>query len=244
MTKTATLIYAYYENPLMLERQLEEWKHYDPLALEEISFIIVDDGSPVAPALDVVRRCGVYGLDLRVFRVGVDRPWGQDGARNIGMKHAETEWTLMTDMDHLLIRNDATNMLNFIEGKARRGRYYMPLRWRVGGIPYHPHPNSFLFHRVDFWDMGGYDEDFVGYYGSDGNFRKCAKGSGLIETPTQDFGLLLHGRKDVEDANTTRYTRKEGDLWAALHPVLNKKRMGPPYRAVNPIRQPYSQVYG
>lgn len=243
--RTLTLVYAYYDNPKMLARQLEEWKHYDALALEAVSFILVDDASPNSPALDVVRSSGCYGLDLRVFRVQVDRPWGQDGARNIGMKHCSTDWALMTDMDHLLSRENIMGALDFIEtGRARRGRYYLPRRVLASGELYHSHPNSFLFHRVDFWDMGGYDEDFVGYYGSDGNFRKCAKGSGLMEMPVEEFTLILYGRKVIEDASTRSLTRKDGPLWAALHPHLNNKRMGGPYRAVNPFRQPYQQVYG
>jgi hypothetical protein len=150
----------------------------------------------------------------------------------------------MTDMDHMLTRHGAGKMLDFVSERARPGRYYMPRRVRPGGAPYHSHPNSFLFNRGDFWSMGGYDEDFVGYYGSDGNFRKCAKGAGLMETPCEEFALVLHGRNHCEDANTRSLTRKEGPLWAALHPFLNKKRMGPPYKASNPHRLPYSQVYG
>jgi hypothetical protein len=108
--------------------------------------------------------------------------------------------------------------------------------------PYHPHPNSFVMHRDDFWAMGGYDEDFVGFYGSDGNFRKCAKGWGLLEKPTTDFKLTLFGSNIISDANTRGLTRKEGDLWAAKHPYLNSKRMGPPYRAINPFRSPFIRV--
>jgi hypothetical protein len=242
--RCVSLIYAYYDNPKMLQTQLEEWKHYDPESLEDISFIIVDDASPGTPALRVARECGVYGLNLRIFRVGVDRAWGQDAARNIAMRHCETDWALMTDMDHLLLGSQVVPLLDLVEHRASRGRYYMPARVRASGMPYHPHPNSFLFHRVDFWDMGGYDEDFVGFYGSDGNFRKCARGTGLIETPTTDFFLRLYGRRDVEDANTMAFTRKEGDLWAAKNKQLNAKRMGPPYKAINPFRVPYEQVYG
>jgi hypothetical protein len=236
-----TLIYAYYENPGMLMKQIQEWMQYEPAVLEEMSFIVVDDASPRNPAEQVL-AVRPHGLDIRLYRVGVNVPWGQDGARNIAMKECTTEWALMTDMDHMLTRLGSQRLVDFVRHRATRGRYYMPARVQTSGAHYHPHPNSFVFNRADFWKMGGYDEDFVGFYGSDGNFRKCAKGSGLLETPVNDFSLVLHGSNDVADANTRDFTRKEGTLWAATIPHLNVKRMGPAYRAVNPLRLPYNQV--
>ena len=243
------MLYAYYNNPQMLRRQLHEWIKYDPALLDRTDFIVVDDGSMEAPALDVLaaERHRIGALDLQVFRVMVDRPWGQDAARNVGMRNAATQWVLMSDMDHLLHFKQHPNMMEFVSRKAVRGNYYMPMRRKVVAnrdvIPYHPHPNTFLFHREDFWNMGGYDEDFVGYYGSDGNFRKCAKGDGLREVIIDAFSMTMFGIDSIPDANTRTLTRKEGDLWAAKHPALNRKRMGPAYRAIDPLRAPYSKVY-
>lgn len=90
--------------------------------------------------------------------------------------------------------------------------------------------------------MGGYDEDFVGFYGSDGNFRKCAKGAGLSEVIIREFALVMYGSTDIDDARTTTLTRKEGEYWAARNPMLNAKRMGPAYKAVNPLRVAYRRV--
>jgi glycosyltransferase involved in cell wall biosynthesis len=247
--KLATILYAYYNNPNMLRRQLHEWIKYDPALLDRTDFIVVDDGSMEAPALDVIasERHLIGALDLQVFRVMIDRPWGQDAARNVGMRNAQTQWVLMTDIDHVLTHRQYPVMMEFINRKAVRGNYYMPMRRKVLRneqiVPYHPHPNSYLFHRDDFWEMGGYDEDFVGFYGSDGNFRKCAKGYGLQEKIVDSFSLLMFGTDSIPDANTRTLTRKEGELWAAKNPVLNKKRMGPAYRAIDPLRAPYSKVY-
>lgn len=244
--KVVTLLYAYYNNPQMLRRHIVEWSKYDPTLLDRVNFIIVDDGSMDAPALDALaaERHFMGALDITVYRVQVDRPWGQDAARNIGMRNAETPWVLMSDMDHLLSFREFPKMFDFVERRAVRGNYYMPRRARVGGAPYHPHPNTFVFHREDFWSMGGYDEDFVGFYGSDGNFRKCAKGSGLFEKPCDEFKMTLFGTDAIPDANTRTLTRKEGPLWAATNKKLNAKRTGPPYRAVDPLRAPYEKVFG
>jgi hypothetical protein len=245
--KTATLIYAYYNNPQMLRYQLHEWSMYTLPLLDRMSFIVVDDGSMTAPAMAVIEdmRHVIGALDIQVYRVLEDRPWGQDAARNIGMRHCETGWALMTDMDHVLKRFEVPHFMDFVEKRAVRGCYYMPNRKVARDMsPYHPHPNTFVMHREDFWAMGGYDEDFVGFYGSDGNFRKCCKGyGGLKELPCTEFTVTLVGRDVVADANTTTLTRKEGDLWAAKNPYLNTKRKGPPYRAVDPFRAPYEKAY-
>jgi hypothetical protein len=205
---------------------------------------VVDDCSPQHPAELVIRAHWMAGGGAapELYRVEVDRPWGQDAARNIGMNAARTPWCLMTDMDHMLTERGVLAAVEFAK-RAERGSYYMPQRTRTNGATYHAHPNSFLFHRTDFWDMGGYDEDFVGFYGSDGNFRKCAKGAGLQEVQIMDFALVMYGADDIPDCRTTAFTRKEGDLWAAKNPVLNAKRMGPAYRAVNPMRVGYRRIF-
>jgi len=232
-----TIVMAYYENPGMLRLHLDEWKKYDPI-YGHVRFLIVDDGSTDSPALDVVRKHGACRIDLMLFRVLEDRPWGQDAARNIGMHHAQTDWVLLTDMDHMVNTDQIATLMRF---EPTRKTYYMPNRV-CRGEPKHPHPNSFLFHRRDFWDMGGYDEDFVGFYGSDGNFRKCAKGAGLIEKQMADFYLYEFTTDEIPDANTRKYSRKEGEYYAASNPALEEKRRGTPYRASNPLRLPYERV--
>lgn len=239
------LVMAYYDNPEMLKRHVSEWMLYSPEAKSRIQFIIVDDCSPSADAATVIRSLwgSARPLDLVVYRVMQNKPWGQDGARNIGMKHVEALWSLITDMDHMLSRAGVTRMMKFVDELATRGSYYMPGRCMTSGAPYHSHPNSFLFHKEDFWNMGGYDEDFVGWYGSDGNFRKCARAAGLQETLISDtFKLILYGLNDCIDSRTMGVSRKDGPLWSVHNAVLNNKRMGPGYRAVNPFRQPYQRT--
>lgn len=233
-----TIIMAYYENPGMLQLQMSEWAKYSLMQKTWVKFIIVDDGSQESPAINAALMAGYADLDIQIYRVLEDRPWGQDGARNIGMARAQTDWVLLTDMDHMLEASQVDKVLAFV---PNRKEYYMPRRMWDGGSK-HAHPNSYLIHRHDFWRMGGYDEDFVGWYGSDGNFRKCAKGSGLIEVPTDAFYLYEFNEHQVIDANTRKYQRKDGQHYAPLNPALEAKRRGPAYRASNPFRLAYERV--
>ncbi|HMF59116.1 MAG TPA: glycosyltransferase [Vicinamibacterales bacterium] len=231
-----TLVYAFYDNKNMLLRHLREWLSYAPEAKVAIKIIVVDDASPSCNAADIVREFGYTGMDIQVYRVKKDTPWNQDGARNLAMTQCATEWAFMTDMDHLLPRSQAKLILEFVEDSAEAGWYYMPNQYLVhGGSLNRPHPNTYLMRRDDFWRMGGYDEDFAGWYGSDGNFRKCAKGAGLMEIPIMHFHTVVFRAGDIQDANT-KLSRKEGPMYAPLNHKLERKRRGPPYRAVNPVR--------
>jgi hypothetical protein len=236
-----TLVFAYYNNPKMLLRHLQEWQSYDKELRDQLRVIIVDDASaPENTAYNAIEQFGSRPIDMRVYQVLKDIPWNQDGARNLAMRNVETEWALMMDMDHLLPPLQAAIMLEF---EARQGTYYMPNQYLTNGVSLdRPHPNGYLFNVRDFWMMGGYDEDFAGYYGSDGNFRRCAKGAGLIEKPIFDFHTVVYRSEDIHDANTKGLGRKGSVYHSHKYPHLAKKMQAPPYRAVNPIRFPYKRM--
>ena len=237
--KPVTLIYAYYDNANMLRRQLQEWMQYDDEHKFYLRVIIVDDGSPNKPALPVIREIGVP-FTLQLYRVRNDRAWNQDGCRNLGMLKCDTEWALMTDMDHMLPGHQVQALLEF-EGKA--GEYYMPGQYLTHSINLHrPHPNTYLMSCRDFWAAGGYDEDFCGYYGSDGNFRRCMIGAGLKEVYAPAFHLVVYRSSDIADANTKGLGRKHSELWVKNNKRLRQKLQKKPYKAKNHIRFEYDRL--
>lgn len=239
-----SLIMAYYENPEMLKLHLNEWALMKRVDRSLLHVIIVDDGSPTNKAADVIRSRPDYGrqyeIDIKCFRVDTDIPWNMDGCRNLGMQVARTRYALLTDMDHLLEADQLTPLLTSCHD-AQQGTYYMPRRrqqWDRKIV--HPHANSYLFHREDFWTMGGYDEDFAGVYGSDGNFRKCMR-AGLKEQETPGFLLTQYRREEFPDASTNAYGRKESKYHRSNFPLLEAKNRAPAYKATNHVRFPWHE---
>ena len=234
-----TIIMAYYENASMLREHLATWYRYRAEDLQRLSFIIVDDGSPRHPAKDVLKgRCA--GLDVRLFTIGVNIPWNQDGARNLGMKYCRSDWAFLTDMDHVVPPAHANKMINFAQIEAKAGNYYMPAsQVKTDGTVLGEHPNTYLFNVRNYWMIGGYDEDFAGAYGSDGNFRKNATGLGLREVKTSAWHTVVYRKEDIFDACTHDFSRKDGPYYRAHFPHLERKRRSQAYIPESPIRFPY-----
>ena len=236
-----TIIMAYYENPTMLTEHLIWWHEYRPEDIARVSFIVVDDGSPRNPAIDVVRKHTI-GIDLRVFRIIPNIPWNQDGARNLGMKYCRTPWAFLTDTDHLVPHDQIGKLINFTQIEARQGEYYMPAsQIKLDGTVLGEHPNTYLFNVADYWRIGGYDEDFAGSYGSDGNFRKNCQGLGLREIKTSAWHTLVYRKENIWDACTHDFSRKEGPYYRANFPHLETKRRSPAYKPERPIRFDYRE---
>lgn len=242
--EAVTLVLPYYENPNMLFLHLMEWANYPQEVQSRVRFIVTDDGSPTQPAAPVAEDFKLppwLKENLRIYRIKQDIPWNQDGARNLAMKHAETSWAFMTDMDHLLPASQIAPLLS-LDGVPRH--MYMPVQHLTDGSSLgRPHPNSFLLRVSDFWSMGGYDEDFAGWYGSDGNFRRCARAAGLLEKATSTFHTIVYRPRDCFDANTKAFGRKGSAFHVINNRELFRKARGPAYKATKPLRFEWERVF-
>lgn len=240
MPRKITVIMPYYENRGMLKQQL---RHYDGLSSafrDNISVIIVDDGSPQA-----VARVG--GWDpvrpwLRIFRIDVDIRWNQDAARNIGVKEAQTDWVILTDIDHIV---SAEALYATIHGTMQRGAAYRFTRVTALDLkgtvePYKPHPNSFFLEKTTFEATGGYDERFAGHYGTDADFvERLERSAPLLRLKEP---LIRYPRDLIADASTTTYARKTEEDGVNIRRIkAERKALGDwrPLRYVNPWRQTY-----
>jgi len=227
-----TFVYPYYENAGFFATQLERWRHYPADLAASLSIVVVDDGSPTAPAAAVLDAQASRPARLRLFRIDVDTRWNWLAARNIGAHHADPGWLLLTDMDHVV--PEAT-LRTIVDGRPDPGRVYAFSREEHTGVTITPHSASFLLTRDLFWRVGGYDETLSGYYGTDGDFRRrLAVHAEIVVLPD-----VLVRHEFVGDSSTTRYQRKQPadaavrGLIAARRPGWVPKVLSFPYREVS-----------
>lgn len=207
-----TIAMPYYENAGMLALHYRNWLAWPGKYRDALKVIIVDDGSPSAPAANVPRPLGLP--ELEIYRVTEDRPWHQHAARNLAAHVAPEGWMLLTDMDHMLV--NPTRLFKAISkgGVNERASYTLdrieadtgkPTLGRDGGPK--PHPNTFLLTRDLYWRIGGYDEAYCGIYGTDKLFRDRRERhpTGHLSVP-----LTRYWRDIVADASTRTLPRKEG----------------------------------
>ena len=205
--RRVTVVTAYYLNKGMMAKQAENFRSYPQKWRGAVEWIVVDDGSPRDPAEAV--DCGI---PLSVYRIGVDVPWSQDCARNIGAHEAQDGcWLLLTDMDHLIPEKTMHHVLTC---PLEKGKVYKFQRVSAPGMePYKPHPNSWLMSKSMFWDrVGGYDERFSlagGAYGTDADFRNwCYAAVGEQNIEYLPVPLIRVPREVIPDASTTTLPRK------------------------------------
>lgn len=231
-----TLVMAYYENGGMLDRHFAEWAKYSEKVKQKLKIIIVDDGSPNDPALSHIKD---VGISVSLFRIKQDIPWNQNGARNLAMTHVDKGWCFLTDMDHLLPKDQVPLVLraNWDINFA-----YRPLRIKPDGSLYKRHPNTYLLTKKAYWKVGGYDEAYAGYYGTDSTFRRRLKRKyKLIDTDL--FHVVLYGREDITDASTQpeRYGRKGSTFHVSHNKKLRaRKKVSPP--PIEPLNFDWEKV--
>ena len=132
-----TLVMAYYENGEMLERHFQEWEQYPGFPFK---VILVDDGSQKDPAINHIKKTK---FPLELYRINKDIPWNQNGARNLGMTHADG-WCVLTDMDHLLSQDQFEKLYKL---NLDPNVHYIPSRRQIGGTIYKTHPNSYILYK-------------------------------------------------------------------------------------------------
>lgn len=207
--KALTLVLPYFENAGILREHFRLWSEMDPALTGRLNVIVVDDCSPdgkqAFPVCD--QQLGEYGVgSFRLYRCDSKARWNWLFARNLGVAEARTDWVLLTDIDHAL---PADTLAYILSAKLERENVYRFSREDAPDrTPYHPHPNSWLMTRAMYDRIGGYDERFSGYYGTDADFRErvqaTARAVVLLSHP-----LVRYPREVIADASTTTYGRKE-----------------------------------
>jgi len=250
-----TQILPYYNSAGMLRAQLLNWMVLPKEILDHLLVILIDDGSPRCPALPVIKEVGpLKSLNLRLYRVTVDIPWNQHGAKNLGAKEAPDGWMFMSDIDHMLPYDSISGLMRtkldptkfytlqrVTAVKKEDGNLKYDLMTDIHGKP-KPHPNTFLLTRKLFWETGGYDEDYCGTYGGDGPFVRMLEKVSAGRVHFQDLDLVRWTRDQIPDASQEPEFR---EAYKAQYRKLfdEKGRKGTrDIKPVNPIRFPWERL--
>lgn len=211
-----TLILPFFDNRGMLEEHLKVWATYPDDLKAQLHVIVVDDCSPKTGRLSRKSLADVGLASMDGFRILTKVRWNWLACRNIGAAHAETDWLLLTDIDHVMPVETLRALVEQPrdrESVYRLSRVDATRRW-----PYELsdcvvreakrfHPNTWLMTKAMYDRVGGYDERLSGCYGTDGEFRDRVHAASRavvnLNTP-----LIRYPREIIADASTTIYTRK------------------------------------
>lgn len=201
-----TLVMAVYGQPLMLQEQLLWISSYPQHVRERLSVVIVDDCGEPPVRLETVTCLDAIIKSAKLFRVDVDIPWNQMGARNLGMHHSEG-WCVMIDPDMVF---DGPTMERMMQAAAKLQRGQV-VRWSLRHVSSNKvdqsSPNTWLIHRDDFFAVGGYDEDFAGNKGwSDVQLLDILNASYKVQRRV-DLVANFHSNESVPDAMVTKLDR-------------------------------------
>lgn len=226
-----TLVMAYYENAGMLREHYKRWLGLPLDVRLNLHVVLVDDGSPTAPAFNALEPGEWANLKValetvQLWRMGVDVRWNQDACRNIAMRELRTSWALMTDMDHVVPHETWRHVMTT---KMLKSRAYRFARVNApAGDVYKPHPNSWAITKGLYWQAGGYDEALAGNYGTDGDFLvRVRREAAVLELPVP---LIRYPRDVIPDASTTSLTRKSDEDKANVNRLVKARAENPAWK--------------
>lgn len=217
------LVFIYYNNPLMLARQIEMWNQYPA----GIGIVLVDDGSQSPPVLTACNRA------VTMFRIDKDIPWNCAGARNLGCSQVPG-WIAVSDIDTLW---PVVAIQRLLARPLSKAAFYLPSRVTNQGRPMRPSVSSLIFHRESFDAVGGYDEDYAGHHGrEDADFYLRLKRLAAVVRLEDVVKCWIppYAIKDSATPGPRDDTRNKA--------LLRAKRAAGFPRPTNPLRFPWHQI--
>jgi hypothetical protein len=189
-TSNITIGYCYYEDKERFRRVLE---HYSCPFFDDISFIVVDDGSKNYP----IERKNLPS-NWTLYRITKDVGWNNEGARNLVMHVLKTKFAMLLDCDFWIAEEEMRYLLEIEKDLNEKTLYFFQ-----EGLHTFPNlitgelndnctrTNRFMTTKEYFWDLGGYDETFR-YYGCDGFITHHPK---LSYEGLEIYLVNMHGKE-------------------------------------------------
>jgi predicted glycosyltransferase involved in capsule biosynthesis len=213
MDKLITINLSYYNQDVkVLKEHINAWSNFDKPIRDRFSFFIMDDGSKI-PVMQLLETIDYSKIDLHVYRVEVDLFCNIGGVRNLGARECKTPYMIICDMDTLICNNTANQMLELAEQNKTKNKAFIFNRKVINNTKHKkhnvPHPAVCLIRVIDYWTVGGCDEDLVGNYGmTDPSFWQRAKKK--IEKQTCHTIYLIY--MDDGEANIKRNSKPNEKL--------------------------------
>jgi hypothetical protein len=171
-----TIGIPYYASPATLLQQLHNFADYPTELQQQMTIIIVDDGSPTGlQARDYLADWdnldSSFNLRLHIARITSNISWNVEGSRNLAFYLADTRRGLMLDLDMLLPQESLRKALQW--STIKLGNETHPEKIAVAHKLNRRKPNGresiqpalAVLDIAEYWNSGGLDEDFAGHYG-------------------------------------------------------------------------------
>ncbi len=220
----------------MLQRLVRHLSGFGKELRDRIELVVVDDGSPISPAAEVIWNSSV---PLRIFRISYDKPWNHRSARNIGAFEAAHDWLFLLDMD-MEIPEKTLSSLFKIPQPINPWYLFSSRPVESPQVNLGRHHDAIFMSKDFYWKLGGFDENFAGYYGVGALFGKEAERM-VPFVHLEDLWVDIVGTSVIDDANTRGLVRRasmgervviRAKRLARAVGLLNRKTLSHPYEQV------------
>lgn len=202
-----SLVYSLWNpQPGTLEEHLKLWESCPDDLRKRFEVIYVDDHS--TPPIEFNPS---FPMNYKLARIKDNIYWNICGAKNLGFHLATHNWVLSTDQDHLPF--DYTDIEKAIDVRRHGSNtaYFMNRLKPDGSDRGKVHPNSFIIMKDDFWDLGGYDEDFSGKRGfSDHMIHQLMKKNHMVVLTMMDIRLKEYKEFTCADPRNRNFSHNMG----------------------------------
>jgi len=165
--RNITLVFPYYKSKAFIQHKFNEWRSYSPDVKENLEVIVIDDGSPEGESF--LEFWEETGMNIKLYKIKEDIPWNECGANNLGFAEASYEWVIRCDID-CFIPNNIIEYFMYNTLQDRSFYTFATYNLNINEVTW-PHYNIYAIQKHIFWEIGGYDEECSGHYGSDLTFR-------------------------------------------------------------------------